>query len=366
MSSENPKTAGNRNIVRTFSPGWYASVMGTAVMVIAIFVFKDFVPFANQLQLFFLALSALLFVILSVPWFLRWGCCLDAIKEDFKHPVSAAFFSTMPISLVVWGIALEKAGPLFLSHATIHGIMRVLWLLGGIGIGVFAITFLATYFGKKDLEWQAANLGWLIPPVSVLILPVLGSSLAVIYAGTAWGSLFLFGSLISLGIGVFLYIFVASTVFSRYLFHKLPPSHLAPTVLIGITPTAIIEIIIIKLIPALKTGLALSDSTTETLSILARVAGVSLWGFAFFWLLLAIVITILHHRWEKLTFAMSWWAFAFPLGAFVIATGLLYSIFQMPFLMVVGLTCLTGLLLVWVVVVIMTIKQTISGEIFKR
>ncbi|MCK5785760.1 MAG: hypothetical protein KAH54_04270 [Candidatus Sabulitectum sp.] len=365
MSSESSKIS-NKHIVRTFSPGWYASVMGTAVMVIAIFVFKEFVPFADQLQLFFLGLSALLFVAISVPWFLRWGCCLDAIREDFKHPVSAAFFSTMPISLIVWGIALEKAGPLFLPHTTIHEIMRILWLLGGIGIGAFAITFLATYFGKKDLEWQTANLGWLIPPVSVLILPVLGNSLAVIYAGTAWGSLLLFSNLIALGTGVVLYIFVASTVFSRYLFHKLPPSHLAPTMWIGITPTAIIAIIIIKMIPSLKIGLALSDPVASVLSTLTRVAGVSLWGFAFFWLLLAIVITALHHRWEKLTFAMSWWAFAFPLGAFVVSTGLLNSIFHEPFFLIVGLTCLTGLITVWILVAILTVKRTASGEIFKR
>jgi C4-dicarboxylate transporter/malic acid transport protein len=354
------------SIIRTFSPGWYASVMGTAVIVIAVFIFKAYIPFADFLQLFFLGLSALMFILISAPWLLRWRCCLDAIHEDLRHPVSAAFFPTMPISLIVWGIALEKAGPLFLSHETINTILQVLWILGGIGIIGFALTILSIYFNKKDLEWNSANLGWLIPPVSVLILPVLGASLAAANAGTVWGDLYFFGSLMALGIGVLLYIFVGSAVFSRYLFHQLPPSHLAPTIWIGIAPTAILNIIVIKMVPAIKAALSLSDEMAGILSTIARLTGVSLWGFALFWLIIAIIITLLHHRWERLSFAMSWWAFTFPLGAFVVSTGLLNSIFDKAFFRAVGLTGLAGLLIIWISVAVTTLRHTISGEIFQR
>ena len=365
MNVNTNASKGKIDIVRTFSPGWYASVMGTAVIVIAVFVFKKYVPWPNFWQLFFLSLSAVLFLLISAPWFWRWGCCLDAVREDLQHPVSAAFFPTMPISLVVWGIALEKAGPLFLPHETVHAIMRVLWVLGGIGIGAFAITFLSIYFNKTDLEWHTANLGWLIPPVSVLILPVLGNSLTVVYAGTVWGDIHFFGSLIALGIGVLLYIFVAGAVFSRYLFHQLPPAHLAPTIWIGIAPTAILEIIIIKMVPAMQAILGLPDGVTQVLSVAAKVTGVSLWGFAFFWLIIAIIITLLHHRWERLSFAMSWWAFTFPLGAFVVSTGLLNSIFDKLFFRAVGLAGLLGLLVIWAIVATTTLRRTISGEIFR-
>lgn len=353
-------------IIRTFSPGWYASVMGTAVIVIAIYVYQSYIPGAKYLQLFFLGLAALMFSLISVPWIWRWFCCFEDIKEDLNHPVSGSFFPTMPISLVVWGIALEKAGPLFLSHEIIHSIMRILWILGAVGIGIFALVILSTYFKKSDLKWPQANLGWLIPPVSVLILPVLGASLATAYAGTSWGEFFLFASLISLGIGVVLYIFVGSAVFSRYLFHQLLPSHLAPTILIGIAPTAILEIIIIKIVPALKSVLGLPDNIAQTFGLATKVTGVSLWGFAFFWLILAIIVTVLHHQNEKLEFAMSWWAFTFPLGAFTVATGLMNSIFQNGFFLMVGLTCLTALLVIWIIVAGKTLRQTFSGKIFQR
>jgi len=356
----------SNTIVRTFSPGWYAAVMGTAVIVIAVFVFQEFIPFADFIQMFFLSVSAVLFIAISLPWFLRWRCCLDAVREDLRHPVSAAFFPTMPISLIVWGIALEKVAPVFLPHETLLAILLVLWILGGIGIFGFALTFLSIYFEKTDLEWHSANLGWLIPPVSFLILPVLGSSLSVAYAGTVWGDISFFGSLIALGIGVLLYIFVGSSVFSRYLFHQLPPSHLAPTIWIGISPTAILTIIIIKMVPAMKAVLILPDNVAGVLSTAANVTGVSLWGFAFFWLIIAIIITLLHHRWERLSFAMSWWAFTFPLGAFVVSTGLLDSIFDKLFFRAVGLSGLVGLLIIWVIVSVITIRHTLSGEIFQR
>ncbi|MEN8241294.1 MAG: hypothetical protein ABFS17_05195 [Chloroflexota bacterium] len=366
MKPNNQHPKSKNNIVQTFSPGWYASVMGTAVIVIAVFVFQEYLPWANFLQLFFLSISAALFVLISAPWLWRWKCCLEEVREDLKHPVSAAFFPTMPISLIVWGIAFEKAGPLFLSHETVHEVMRVLWVLGAVGIGAFALTFLSTFFEKKDLEWHNANLGWLIPPVSVLILPVLGSSLANIYSGDVWGEIFLFGSLIALGIGVVLYLFVASVVFSRYLFHQLPPSHLAPTLWIGIAPTAILEIIIIKMVPAMHSVLGLPDEISQVLSVVAKITGVGLWGFAFFWLIFAMIVTALHHRWEPLSFAMSWWAFTFPLGSFVVATGLLNSIFEKNFFLAVGLTGLVGLFVIWAVIAVTTFRRTISGEIFIR
>ena len=37
------KLKSKSDIIRNFAPGWFASVMGTAVAVIAIYVFQDFI-----------------------------------------------------------------------------------------------------------------------------------------------------------------------------------------------------------------------------------------------------------------------------------------------------------------------------------
>lgn len=355
---------GRPNIIRDFAPGWYASVMGTAVLVIAFYVFREVIPLANFWQLLFLGLSGLMLVAITVPWTLRWVLYFDAVREDLAHPVSAAFFPTMPISLIVWGIALEKAGPLFLPDHTVMAITQVLWVLGTVGIGFFAVLILTIFFSKEDMGWQMANLGWLIPPVSALIVPVLGGSLAVAYAGTTLGGINLVTSLVFLGIGGLLYVFVMSTAFSRYLFHELPPGHLAPTVWIGIAPTAILAIIAVKLVKPLTRYYQASEGVIQVLDLVAKATAVSLWGFAFFWLILAIVLILVHRQRAPLPFAMSWWAFTFPSGVFVVATGAVYQALKVPFFQGVGLVALAGFLVIWVVVSWRTMRRVISGEIF--
>ncbi|MBI5296048.1 MAG: hypothetical protein HY869_11290 [Chloroflexi bacterium] len=44
----------NSSLVRSFAPGWFASVMGTAVAIIALQVFRSYIPFVDGLLLFFL------------------------------------------------------------------------------------------------------------------------------------------------------------------------------------------------------------------------------------------------------------------------------------------------------------------------
>ncbi len=354
------------DIVRNFAPGWYASVMGTAVIVIAFYVFRDVIPLADVWQLLFLALSGIMLIVISIPWTLRWFLYFDQVRQDLQHPVSAAFFPTMPISLIVWGIALEKAGPLFLPEPTVHAIMQGLWVLGTVGIALFALLILNTYFYKEDMQWKMANLGWLIPPVSALIVPVLGGSLSLAYADTAWGQVNFYTSLIYLGVGSLLFIFVTATVFSRYLFHELPPAHLAPTIWIGIAPTAILTIIALKIVKPLAFYFQAPEGTIKAMNVLAKAGGVSLWGFAFFWLLLAMALIVLHHRQERLPFAMSWWAFTFPSGAFVVATGVVYKAVHAPFFRAVGLLALAGFLIIWAVVGWQTLRRVVSGEIFAK
>lgn len=352
-------------IIRNFAPGWFASVMGTAVFVVAIFVFQDAVPLAEAGQLFFLGLSLLMLIAIYIPWILRWVLHFKQTWQDLTHPVSAAFFPTMPISLIIWGIAFEKAGPLFMSEEAILPILQGLWLAGTAGIAFFAVTILGLHFLKPEIKWQVANLGWLIPPVSALIVPVLGSSLATAYAGTALGSFNMIVSLIFLGMGSVLFLFVMGAVFSRYLFHDLLPAHLAPTIWIGIAPTAILTIITIKMVKPIGLFFNVSTEAAEILGILAKITGVSLWGFAFFWLILAVLITWGHHRKVTLPFAMSWWAFTFPLGAFIVSTGVVYQAFQAAFFQWVGLTALLGFAVIWVGVAMRTVKGIVSGTIFQ-
>ena len=353
------------DIIQHFAPGWFAAVMGTAVAVVATFVFADFIPFASVLQFFFLGVAMLLFGVIFIPWIMRWFLYPDNVRADLNHPVFGSFYPTMPISLIIVGIALEKAPP-FLSEETLLPLLQFLWFSGTAGIAWFAFTILNINFMKDGVDLKIANMGWLIPPVSALIVPVLGGSLATAYAGTTLGTINLIASLIFLGVGSLLFIFVMGAVFTRYISHDLLPAHLAPTIWIGIAPTAILAIITIKIVQPLMIFFKASDAAKEVFGILAKVSGVGLWGFAFLWAILAVMVTLKHHQKIKIPFAMSWWAFTFPLGAFIVSTGVVYTAVGGKFFLWVGMTAYLAFLMIWSTVFMKTAKGVISGKIFEH
>ncbi len=351
-------------IIQHFAPGWFAAVMGSAVIVVAVFVFRQFVPFAGPIQIGLLAFSIVLFLVLLIPWGLRWFRHPLAVRQDLNNPVSAAFFPTMPISLLIIGIALEKTAPAFLSETMLWRTLQVLWIVGSLGILGFALSLVTIFIEKPEVRPEASTLGWLIPPVSALLIPVLGLSLAGHFSGTPLGTVNLLGSLILLGVGSVLFVVILAMVFNRYIFHPLPPVHLTPTLWVGVAPTAILSITALRLVKPLKAAWGFSAQAEEALAMLFQMGAVALWGFAFFWLALAVILTVRVHTRTPLPFALSWWAFVFPLGAFTVSTGVVYQALPVDFFLWVGLTALAALFGLWLVTVFRTAQGAFKGTIF--
>lgn len=353
-----------RTIVRNFAPGWFAVVMGTGAISIAAAAFRNFLPSGWLIQMFFLAVASLFFLIALIPWLLRWVLYTEDVLRDLHHPVSSAFFPTMPISLIVLGIALEKTETRLFSEPILWGLVQSLWILGAAGILVFGLIILNIFFHKAEIEWQASTLGWLIPPVSALLVPVLGSSLSLHYKGTFWGTLDLLGSLLFLGIGGFLFLFVMSAVLTRYIFYALPASHLTPTIWIGLAPTSLLTILSVRLIKPLTQFFQADPQVEQVLVFLSRPIGTIFLGFALFWFLLALLNTWGVWRKMSIPFALSWWAFIFPLGVLSVANGALYQVFPIPFFLWTGMVILIATVILWVIVAFLTIRGLLKGTIF--
>ncbi len=352
------------SVVAHFAPSWFALVMGTAVLSIALASWSKLIPWASSLGRSFLWLTILVFLMSLIPWTLRWLFFYERVRADLNHPVAVSFFPTMPIALLLLGIAIEKFS--LFPEVLQWSVEEAIFLLGALGILLFALITLNIFFHKPQIEWQASTMGWLIPPVSALIVPLLGAPLVQHFASSTWGTIDLLISMIFLGIGGMLFVFIMSTLFTRYIFYAPPLAQLTPTIWIGIAPTSIMTILVLRWVKPLVTFFNAGAEIEKLMGFLARPVALGLWGFSLFWLIFAILVTTGIHRKEQIPFTLSWWAFIFPTGAFVVASSALYQAWEVQFIAWTGIAVLVFLLGLWLWNFIQTVNALKEGRLFPK
>jgi C4-dicarboxylate transporter/malic acid transport protein len=347
------------DVIQNFNPSWFASVMGTAVIPLAL-GFGD-LPFKMFLVTFFVILSVIMFLAALVPWTLKFIFYPDKIQADFNHPLAANFFPTMPISLVLFSLILLRYPDGFFSAATSRTLAFWLWGLGTAGIYLMGFIILSRIFRNKQIQLAHSNFGWFIPPVSKIIITLAGLELAEFFPGAA--EVIFCISMVSFGVGFFLFLFVGAAVYHRYVYHELPISRLAPTFFIGLAPTTIMAAIFFKAAHFFEKTSFLGI-TPEFFTPFAKIAILFNWGFSAWWFVMAILVIIFYFRKLELPYALSWWAFTFPSGALTVASGVAWKITNFSFLSYFYETALIFLLAVWLVVFIRTGKGILSGKVF--
>lgn len=338
-------------IIRHFSPAWFAAVMGTAVLPVALsFTGADWVPWAARI---FMPLAAVMFVALLIPWSLKLLLFRADVARDYNHPIASSFIPTMPIALLVICLDVLKFGHLFWTAETARTIALWLWITGSAGIYVLGFVVVTHVFRHPGIEMDHANFGWYIPPVSKLLIPVAGFELAGHFP--AHQDLLVGVSLASLGIGFYLFIFVGAAGYHRYLFRGLPAGKFAATFFIGAAPPAIIAVALFKLM-RLVAEHEVFGLTAAVIGPVARLAIMANWGLAAWWFLMALILLVYYKRRLGLPFALSWWAFTFPSGAVAIASGLAFQISGIPFVHGFYSAVVVFLLVVWLVVFALTVR----------
>ncbi|MDX2475308.1 MAG: hypothetical protein QNL91_16555 [Candidatus Krumholzibacteria bacterium] len=346
-------------ITRHFNPAWYAAVMGTAVVPLALtFTGADWIDWAARIMI---PLASLMFLAALAPWLIKIAVHRDDSNKDFNHPVASSFLPTMPIALLIICLDLLKFGHLFFSDKMSHNLAFWLWVAGSIGIYWLGFVVIMHVFRNDCIKVGHANFGWLIPPVSKLLIPVAGFELAAIFP--EHHDVLVGVSVASLGVGFFLFVFVGSAVYHRYLFEDLPMEKFAATFFIGIAPPAIISVALFKLIHLLGHHDVLG-LTTANFVPLAKFLIVMHWGLAAWWFVMALIMITYYRFKRSLPFALSWWAFTFPSGAMAISSGVAWQVSHFSFIRIFYNGVTIYLLAVWLLVFAFTLRGVISRKLF--
>jgi tellurite resistance protein len=254
------------------------------------------------------ALALLVFVLLFLLYAQKWARNHQKVYEEWQHPVKSSFFAAVSISFVLLAtVALGLFAPLALPF----------WLIGASLQILAMIMVLNAWVHSESLQHGHATPAWFIPAVGNVLMPFTGAKLGF-YEVSWW----------FFAVGILFWIVLLTVVLTRLLFVQPPiPERLVPTLCIFLAPPAVAFVSWVLL-----TGQ--HPGATEL-----DVVGHILYGLGLFF---AIFLASQAHRFARLPFYLSWWAFSFPVAAFAAAT-LLYSQFVPTPWMFVGAVFMSGL-----------------------
>jgi len=348
-----------RETIEHFNPAWFAAVMGTAVFPLAISFFDG--GWVRPLAAIGIVISVVMFVAILIPWTLRFFQYPEAVRADLHHPIAASFFPTMPIAIVVIGLAILKFPDLFFPVSVSRDIGFWLWIVGSVGIYLVAFLVLPKIYRSDAIELSHANFGWFIPPVAKLLIPVGGFELAVLFPDRFEVTFLL--SIVSFGVGFFLFLFVGALVYHRYVLESLPVSRFAATSFIAIAPAAIITVALFKMGHMFAAGTPMNIDV-GAISALTTITLLAAWGFAAWSFVMAVVIVVSYMRHLDLPYALSWWAYTFPLGSLAVATGVAWKTTDFTSIYWFYVAVVVALAVAWILVAVRTGAAMVSGKEF--
>ena len=336
------------DISRTFAPGWFAAVMGTGVLALTTHGLAQRWPWLAPLAEGLHWLNSALFVLLALPWLTRWLRFRPAAMQTLMHPVQANFYPTFSIALLV--LAAQ-----WLTFTPCVEVAMALWWLGVIAHFAFSFAVLFFMFRGEHVAAEHVTPAQFIPAVGLVVMPLAGGPLLAQFEGAAreW---VLTINIIGLGAGSMMYLgLLGLTLYRKYL-HKPAQGILTPTVWIHLAPLGVIPVSLNALLAQLP---------LPGLRELGTLALLVCWGFGVWWLAMASLMTLAARRAGQLPFALSWWGFTFPLGAFVNAGLLLQQQLAWHSVLVVSLAAWGLLLFFWSLTAWHTARGLLSGRIFQ-
>jgi C4-dicarboxylate transporter/malic acid transport protein len=194
-----------------------------------------------------------------------------------------------------------------------------------------------------------------IPPVGLVVIPVAGAPLAAMQADAALQGWMLLACYVSLGSGILLWLSLHAMSLFRLVLHAPVPGQLAPTFWVNLGPLGVIPISLMALAEASP---FIVDRTPF------QVAALLTWGFGVWWLAMATLLTLSYWRRGQLPFALSWWAFTFPTGAFALASFRLSHALPLPGTFGVGVIAFCLLLGFWSVTLVRSVRGAFDGSVF--
>lgn len=353
----------SREIVRQFTPNWFAMTMGTGI----VYLVLQLLPFqfAGQHRLAegLWIVDSLLFAMFALLFVARLVCHPETIKPMLHHPVQSMFLGTIPMGLIPIVNGMSLFGPAwFGTHAL--AIALTMWYLDAALAMLVACLIPIYMFTSQQHSAEQITAIWLLPIVAP---EVTASSAAVLapHLDPVQAQILVGAGYVLWAVSVPLAFSILTLVFFRLALHKLPHRDMAASSWLTLGPIgtgALGMLLLGQAAPAAFAGTNLIH-VAETARDLGLIVGLPLWGAGIWWLILASILTIRYHL-EGMPFNLGWWGFTFPIGVYTAATLNLYRLTEISFFAVFGTVLACMLFCFWTIVAIRTLQGMWTRELF--
>ncbi|MEV4559911.1 TDT family transporter [Kitasatospora sp. NPDC049285] len=302
-------------------PNWYAAVMGTAITGNAAAALPIEVPGRVALAEAVWTLSLLLLVLLLASRAVH----LVRHREQARHtlledPSAAVFYGCPPMALLAVGYgALAVGGPVIGAGPAL-ALDALLWSTGTLYALAVAVVLPYLMITRHRLSALEANPTWLLPVVAPMVAAALGPALVPHLPEGAARVALLYGCLAMFGASALATLLMLPVVLGGLLHSKLPALVLTPSLFLVLGPLGQSTTAVNQFADAVPLALPGAGAQGAEFARQAAVAyGVAVLGFALLWLVVALAANLRALR-AEMPFAMTWWAFTFPVGTLVTGT----------------------------------------------
>ncbi|WP_242907224.1 TDT family transporter [Actinomadura terrae] len=345
-------------LFRHLGPNWYAAVMGTAIVANGANALPVGFPGLHAFAVAVWAASLVMLLALMAARGVHLVRHRDVARSQLlENSATAVFYGCPPMAMLAVGYGTLVLGPGVIGLQAAVAVDAVLWTLGT--IYAVAVAAGVPYLMITRLEPGRADPTWLLPVVAPMVAAALGPALVPHLPPGQGAATLLYGCYGMFGASLLGTLVLLPGIWSALAAGRTAPV-MTPTLFLVLGPlgqstTAVVQI-------AGAAGRALPEYAEATRAF-AVLYGTPVLGFALLWLALAGTANARALR-GGMPFAMTWWAFTFPVGTCVTgASGLART---------TGLDALTGvavllyLLLVtaWAVAGYRTLLGAVSGRLF--
>ncbi|MFJ2685762.1 TDT family transporter [Pseudomonas sp. NPDC087342] len=350
--------------IRQFTPNWFAATMGTGVLALALAQVPVAIPGLHALAEGLWLFNIFLFVLFTGLYAARWLLFFDEARRIFGHSTVSMFFGTIPMGLATIINGVLVFGLPRWGDGVIH-VAEVLWWLDVAMSLACGVLIPYMMFTRQEHSIDQMTAVWLLPVVAAEVAAASGGLLAPHLAEAHAQLVVLVTSYVLWAFSLPVAFSILTILLLRMALHKLPHENMAASSWLALGPigTGALGMLLLGAdAPAIFAANGL-PGMGEIADGLGLVAGITLWGFGLWWMLIAVLITVRYLR-AGIPFNLGWWGFTFPLGVYSLATLKLASTLNLTFFSVFGCVLVALLAVMWLIVGKRTVQGAWRGELF--